>query len=40
MELQGLLDAVLVKIEEVNGEKMNYYQGMNDVAGTMLLTLD
>ena len=27
-------------MEEVNGEKINYYQGMHDVAGTFLLTLD
>ena len=31
---------MLVKMKEVNGEQMNYYQGMHDVAGTFLLTLD
>jgi len=38
-ELQELIDATLVKTLEVDGEKMNYYQGMNDVAAVMLLTL-
>lgn len=39
-ELQDLLDAVLVKTETVNKQKLNYYQGMNDIGATMLLTLD
>ena len=40
MKLQEVLDAVIIKTEEVNGEKMKYYQGMNDVASVFLLTLD
>ena len=35
-----MLDAVIIKTEEVNNEKMKYYQGMNDVASVFLLTLD
>ena len=37
--LQDLLDATIVKTLEVDNEKMNYYQGMNDVGATFLLTL-
>lgn len=39
-ELQELLDAVIVKAEQVNGEKMLYYQGMHDVVGVFLLTVE
>ena len=31
---------MIIKTEEVDRQKMKYYQGMNDVASTFLLTLD
>ena len=37
--LQQVLDAVLVKTQQVNEQKMNYYQGMNDVVAVLLLTM-
>jgi len=37
--LQQVIDAFLVKNLEVDKEKMNYYQGMNDVGATFLITL-
>jgi len=30
----------MVKTNDVDREKMNYYQGMNDVVATFLMTLD
>ena len=39
-KLQDILTAIIVKNDEVNNQKMNYYQGMNDVAAVFQLTLD
>ena len=39
-QLQEIIDAIIVKSEKVNDEKLNYYQGHHDVVSTMLITLD